>query len=98
MQTDNIVLMFISREELQSLIGDAVRSEFSKKQEKEILSVKDVCELLGIHISTLNKWKAEGIIPFRRLGKRVYFDKEEIKKAMNDNNDKRFDVHSINDI
>ena len=95
---DNIILFSISKNELETLIRTVVHSELTKKNEKELMSTKELCSFLGISLSTVNKWKAEGIIPFRRLGKRVYFDKEEIKKAMKDNNDKRFDVHSINDI
>ncbi len=81
MQTE-IVLISISREDLQSLIRDAVRSEFSKKRGKEILNANDVCELLDIHISTLNKWKTEGILPYRRLGKRIFFNREEVLSSL----------------
>ncbi len=83
--------MSISREELQSLIGDAVRSEFSKKREKEILSGKEVCDLLHIHPSTLSSWKRENKIPYKRIGKRIFFEKAEVLAVMTESNYKKME-------
>lgn len=98
MHKDNIILISLTKDELIDLFRGVLREEHNYKNEKKLLNTKEVCKFLDCHISTLNKWKAEGIIPFKRLGKRVYFDKEEIIKAMKDDKDKRFDVHSNNDI
>jgi len=86
MQTDKIILMSISQEELQSLVRDAVRSELSKKKEKEILNAKEVCELLNIHPSTLSAWKRENKISYKRKGKRIFFFRSEILADLEDSN------------
>lgn len=45
---------------------------------KELLSIKDVCELLDINRSTLWKWVNADIIPAYRIEKRRYFKRSEI--------------------
>lgn len=85
MQTD-IVLMSISREELQSLIKDAIRSELSKKKEKEILNAAEVCDLLNIHPSTLACWKRENKVSYKRKGKRIFFFRSQILADLEDSN------------
>jgi excisionase family DNA binding protein len=90
MQDDKFILISIPREELESIIRDAVKQELisaaKQKNEKGMLNAKEICEYLGIHISTFNTWKANGKIPFKRLGKRVFFDWDEVKNALKENN------------
>lgn len=82
------VLFAVSQEELTSIIKSSVaevlHSRETKQKEKQLLNAKEVCELFGIHMSTLNKWKARNKIPFKRLGKRVFFEREKILEAMKD--------------
>ena len=84
MQSNGIVI--ISPNELQELIRTTVREEISvaaeQKKDKVLLNAKQLCEFLGIHISTLNIWKAKGKIPFKRLGKRIFFNREEILSSL----------------
>jgi hypothetical protein len=86
MLNDNIVLMSISREDLKNLISEVIRSEFSKRKEKEILNAKEVCELLNIHPSTLASWKREGKLRFKKKGKRVFYFRSEILADLEDSN------------
>ena len=80
------VFLSISIEELIELIRTAVRQELNLKKEKELLSFKETCDFLGCSSSALNKWKSEGKIPYKKLGKRVFFSKIEIKEALKDSN------------
>ncbi|MCP5061132.1 MAG: helix-turn-helix domain-containing protein [Ignavibacteriae bacterium] len=70
-------LVVIEIDHLYSLIKQAINEVVIKKEEseqiKDLLNFKETCELLGIHPSTLNKWKAENKIPYKRLGKRIFF-------------------------
>jgi predicted DNA-binding transcriptional regulator AlpA len=81
---DNIVLISLSQEQLKAIIKEAVHEELSRKKEKELLNFKETCEFLGISASALNKWKSLNKIPFRRLGKRIFFNREEIINSLND--------------
>jgi len=84
MQFSEIVEIFFKS--LQEQIRTAVREEISaaakQRKEKELMNAKQLCEFLGIHISTLNKWKAEGTIKFKRLGKRIFFNREEVLSSL----------------
>ena len=85
MQNDKMILMFFSPEEFQSSIREVIKAELaivSNQKSEKLMNAKQLCEYLGIHISTLNTWKAEGKIPFKRLGKRIFFDREEVLSSL----------------
>ena len=79
-------IIFLSSAELEKIVRDAVKSALAevraKEREKELMNFRETKEFLGISASTLNKWKAENKIPYRRLGKRIFFKKDEIIKAL----------------
>ncbi|MFH1527894.1 MAG: helix-turn-helix domain-containing protein [Bacteroidota bacterium] len=87
---NNFVLFSMSPEDFLSKMKGVVSEIFSehqnKKEEKEILNHAEICELLGIASSTLHKWKAQKKIPFRRLGKRVFFNRNEVLASLKDSN------------
>ena len=82
METDKIVLISLTQDELHSLISNAVKEALIVKQEKELLSFKETCDLLNISASCLNQWKSQGKIPYKKLGKRIFFSREEIKSSL----------------
>lgn len=86
---NNIVLMSLNREELQSLIKQAVEESLNRKKEKELLTFRETCDLLNISASALNKYKAEGVIPYKKVGKRVLFSRSEILAALKDSDYKK---------
>ncbi|GIU70441.1 MAG: hypothetical protein KatS3mg002_1677 [Candidatus Woesearchaeota archaeon] len=81
---NKIILISITESELQNLISNAVREALAINQEKQILSFKEVCEMLNVSASCLNKWKSEGKIPYKKLGKRIFFSRTDIKAALNE--------------
>ncbi|MFC2119812.1 helix-turn-helix domain-containing protein [Bacteroidota bacterium] len=86
MLSEKIILTSFSLEELKEIVGDAVNEKLIERdisnKKRELMNAKQLCEFLGIHISTLNTWKAEGKIPFKRLGKRIFFHREEVLAAL----------------
>lgn len=84
--TDKIVLL--SSIELENLVRNAVREELAAaanlKKEKEFLNARDVCALLNISVSTLSKWKRENRIPFSKIGKRVFFSRQDVIDSLKD--------------
>ena len=70
---------------LKSLIRDQLESLIPKAQaDNKMLNASEVCSMLGIHPSTLNQWKKQGKIPYKRLGKRVFFNRDEVLRSMED--------------
>ena len=84
--TNKIVLL--SSMELENLVRNAVREELAAaanlKKEKEFLNARDVCALLNISVSTLSKWKRESKIPYSKIGKRVFFKRQDVINSLKD--------------
>jgi excisionase family DNA binding protein len=83
---EQLVFFSLSKDELKEIIRDSIREEFNIKKEKELMTFKETCELLHISASCLNQWKAQGKIPFKKLGKRIYFSKKELMESLKDSN------------
>ncbi|GAB2955008.1 hypothetical protein GCM10027048_20770 [Hymenobacter coalescens] len=49
--------------------------------DKPLRSKQQVCEELGISKTTLTEWMKSGVIPFIRLGRRIYFEKNQVLEA-----------------
>ena len=79
-ETDHLI------ELIKSAVQDAIEKKEQNKNLKDLLNFKETCDYLGIHPSTLNKWKAENKIPYKRLGKRILFNKEDIMNSLKDSN------------
>lgn len=63
----------------------------NKKQElPELLTLKQVCELLKVHPNTLRQWDEKGILKAVRFGARKdrKYKKEDIMKFINKNTKK----------
>ena len=74
---NNVVFLSISIDELKDIVRDAVKQELNIKKEKELMTFEEARVFLNISQSCLNQWKAQGKIPFQKLGKRVFFSKSE---------------------
>ena len=87
-------IIVVEADHLIELIKSAINEVLEKKEKnknlKDLLNFKETCDFLGIHPSTLNKWKAENKIPFKKLGKRIFFTKEDILNSLKDSNYQKF--------
>ena len=83
-------IIVVEADHLIELIKSAVQEVLQENNEnldqKPIMNFQETCDFLGIHPSTLNKWKAEDKIPFKRLGKRIFFTKKDILNSLKDSN------------
>lgn len=89
MDNSKIILISLTQDELQNLISSAVKEALNVKKQKELMSFKECCEYLGCSASALNKWKSENRLPYRKVGKRVMFHREELLAAMEESNYKK---------
>ena len=46
------------------------------------MSAEECCQYLGISSSCLSAWKTKGMLPYRKIGKRVFYIKSEIDSAL----------------
>jgi excisionase family DNA binding protein len=81
-------LIITTADELTAIIK-SILTEFqsapTEKPQSEtdtLMKPKDVCELLRISNGTLFSWKKQGKIPFRRLGRRIFFVQSDVLNAM----------------
>jgi excisionase family DNA binding protein len=80
------------RAELISMIREAFSAELAEilvKQEKEsdydqLLSRKEAAEMLKVSLVTISKYQKEGRLTFYRIGRHVYFKKDDIMQALED--------------
>jgi excisionase family DNA binding protein len=87
---ENILVTSYDRDELISMIKEAFKEELKEilaQQEKTddydvLLSRKEVVELLQVSLITVSKYQKKGSLPYSRLGRKVYFKKGEIMKAL----------------
>lgn len=74
---------------IESLLLDLKHGELKPGEPQppeipEILSRKEVAELLGITLVTLDNWVKRSLIPASRIGSRVLFKREDVYKALKD--------------
>lgn len=81
---EQLIFFSLSRDELKEIIKDSIREEMDHKKEKELLTFKETCKLLNVSASCLNQWKASNKIPFKKMGKRIYFNKQELMESLKD--------------
>lgn len=66
-------------------LREQLLQDFQPKLPTEYLTRKDVCNLLQIDLSTLNRWKKGGHIPSYGFGNRIYFKRSEIDSLIDKN-------------
>lgn len=71
------------REELHLFISDVKpRSENTENRSEKLLTKSEMAAELDISLVSLTEWMKQGKIPYRRMGKRIYFKKEEVVASM----------------
>lgn len=91
MQTE-IILNGISFEQLENSIKTIVSAELKNAVSEltlqdttpELITRKETAEILGVSLPTLHDWTKKGMIPAKRIGTRVRYDKQAVLDAMKD--------------
>lgn len=88
-----IILSPITLEELQTIISSSVTQSLEsglcrihqsapEQAASGFLKLADVSKLLKVSKVTIHAWKKEGLLPFYRIGRRVYFKESDVLEAM----------------
>ena len=91
----NFRVLEFSKDDLRSIIKDAVSAEVNKilsainvsniHSNNELLSRKEVSKLLNVSLVTLNKWEKLKILVPSKVGGRVLYIKGDVYKKLRDN-------------
>jgi len=83
----NIQVFQLSIEELSTIIKEAVASEFNvslnqktlkNDDSNELLTREEVSKMLKVSNTTLFNWNNEGILKNYKVGRRVYYKREDV--------------------
>lgn len=84
-------LYTLSINQAKSLIKDCIKecleeknSENTKIDLPKYYHRKEVAEVLGLSLPTLDRYSKLGLIKSRRIGNRVLFSEEDIQRALNE--------------
>ena len=84
-------MIIISEIEFKQLIEDAVLSAMEKAAKPEsvfrnekryIYSIRELAALLNCSVVTAQKFKNNGLIPYKQLGRKLFFDVDAVLAAM----------------
>ncbi|WP_374462951.1 helix-turn-helix domain-containing protein [Chryseobacterium sp.] len=73
------------RRELIPDIKRELKEEFQPKEPTVYLTRQEVCDLLSIDMSTLHRWRKDGVLIAYGLGNRIYFKRNEIQELIEKN-------------
>lgn len=85
--TPTLMLLADSSESLRDLLRSLLAemlpaaSPASMAAPDTLMSISDVCSEFGVSKTTLTEWKNKGLVPFIRLGRRVYFERAAVLEA-----------------
>jgi len=83
-------MIIISETEFKQFIEDAVLSAMEKvtkseqvvNEKREIHSIRELSALLNCSVVTAQKFKNQGLIPYKQLGRKLFFDVDAVLEAM----------------
>ena len=81
----NILILEITKQELLQELRDTVVNEIklllneTNSNKRQLLTRKEVCELLDISESTLNRWTKDGKLVTHNKGNRVYYKRSDVE-------------------
>lgn len=82
--TPNDLIQEIKKEIIPEL-KEQLKEEFQPKEPTCYLTRNEVCKMLHIDLSTLHRWRKEGVLIAYGLGNRIYFKRNEIDEFINQN-------------
>jgi len=79
-------LIIAPADELKKLIKEVIMKEFQSqsfsegpgKKEQQVFTTRQAMEYLAVSRSTLQRWRKDGKLPFRRVQCKILYTKEDI--------------------
>lgn len=84
------MLVTLTTDQLKGLIESTVRAVIQEEkgqaekepESPELMTRKEVAEMFGRSLVTVNEWMKKGLLPFYRMNRKIYFKKHEVMAAM----------------
>lgn len=73
------------KKEIIPELKEQLCKEFQPKEPSVYLSRNEVCKMLHIDLSTLHRWRKDGVLIAYGLGNRIYFKRNEIEALIEKN-------------
>ncbi len=73
---------------ISNVVRDVLKSEFqnihleSAKEPERLLKTNDIADFLKVSPLTVKLWKRDGKIPYRKIGRLVYYDKNDVLNSL----------------
>lgn len=68
-------------ERIESAIKSLTKKAETSGSNDKLLTRSEAAQLLGRSLTCLNDWMKKGYLPFRRIGRKVYFLESDLLKA-----------------
>jgi excisionase family DNA binding protein len=88
---NEILLNGISLDQLQESIKTIVSAELKnavselttkREIEPELITRKETAEILGVSLPTLHEWTKKGVLPAKRIGSRIRYERTAVFDAL----------------
>jgi hypothetical protein len=87
---DENKLTAIVRQAVTEAFGELPKNDsISHLERKTLHSIRELSVFLGCSIVTAQKFKNEGRIPYRQIGRKVMFDTQDVLKALESSKKKK---------
>jgi excisionase family DNA binding protein len=93
---ETIQISQINKEEFRTIIKDVMNEVLEKNSNEtpintsdDLIKIDEVSKLLQVSEVTIHKWKKDGLIPFHKLNRRLYFKKSEVMDSLRNINPKK---------
>ena len=87
MPTQAVTSVTIPPQQLKELVYEAALAALAEHEKRKVdtetlITNPPALELLSVSKVTLHQWRWSGKIPYRRIGKRIYYSKSDLLAAM----------------
>ncbi len=79
-ELEDAVFAAISKVSMQERL-ESVNSEPKQEQEIKFFTIKQACKLLNCCRTTIYNWCRQGLISYRKVGRKVLFSKENLENC-----------------
>ena len=90
-----VIYYTISAEDLPGFVSSLIEQYQATQQatpiegkqgERDLMSIAEVCEYLGVTPATLHNWHRLHYLTKRHIGRKVYYDRQDVVALKNANN------------
>jgi Helix-turn-helix domain len=82
MQTSQIIIHNLNIEDLETIIANAIKRITNPLLQVETLNSEQVQKICNVSHTTLQTWRNNGTIPFKKVGNKVYYLKIDVQQIL----------------